>query len=75
MRDECAPVLGPELILLGFWRMLQAAMPEHEDVYRLGVFDVVFQGILHKSRLDVPELLSALEAEGYATGAKAVRAS
>ena len=59
------PILGAELVLTAFWVMLDNAMREHKKVYRTGYFDVVLQGMLHKSRVQVSPLLVILAGHGY----------
>ena len=59
------PILGTELVLTAFWVMLDDAMRQHKRVYRTGYFDVVLQGMLHKSRVQVSPLLASLAGHGY----------
>ena len=51
--------------------MLQHGMPKHPKLYRLALFDVVLQGVLNRTREDVPALLGALAQEGYCAEALA----
>ena len=58
-------LVGCQAVLVAFWDMLQLGMPQHPPLYRLALFDVVLQGVLHRTREDVPAVLRALGERGY----------
>ena len=64
-------LVGCRVVMLAFWGMLQHGMPKHPKLYRLALFDVVLQGVLNRTREDVPALLGALAQEGYCAEALA----